>query len=57
MEAKADTQVERGHLAETGPRGPGAPAALPLSINSLLACGSGVASNSLIYATEVLLTN
>lgn len=28
-----------------------------LSINAPLACGSGVASNSLIYATVVLLTN
>lgn len=29
----------------------------PLSINAPLACGSGVASNSLIYATTVSLTN
>lgn len=33
---------------------PGCP---PLSINSPLACGAGVASNSLIYAAAVLLTN
>lgn len=33
------------------------PSCPPLSINSPLACGSGVASNSLIYVTAVLLTN
>lgn len=47
----------RAHLAEMDLQGPSAQAALPLSINSPLACGTGVASNSLIYATEVLLTN
>lgn len=52
--------LDRGawvHLAEMDLQGPSARAALPLSINSPLACGTGVASNSLIYATEVLLTN
>lgn len=33
------------------------PSCPPLSINCPLACGSGVASNGLIYVTVVLLTN
>lgn len=37
-----------------GAQGPSCP---PLSVNAPLACSSDIDSNSLIYATAVLLTN
>lgn len=44
-----DRGVECGQVATCRGRCPGCP---PLSINSPLTCGSGVAANSLIYVTE-----
>lgn len=46
------TQTEVHHVGRLQAAGAQCPACPPLSINSPLTCGSGVAANSLIYVTE-----